>query len=862
MRSDEPLPERALDRLLETGTPLADEADWLPESPAPDKYRVLRVIGRGGMGIVCEAEDLHLGRRVALKLLRERFSDAPDATARLRREAMVVARLSHPNIAAVYEATDHYIAMELIDGGTLGEREDADPRRVATWIRDAARAVHRAHEAQIIHRDLKPQNIMVDRAGERVFVTDFGLAKEVAVDSSLSATGRVLGTPAFMAPEQARGQSDLVGIPTDVYGLGATLYALLAERPPFGDGDVYDTLKSIVESEPPPLDAELIAADLRTIVMKCLEKDPARRYATAADLADDLDRWLTGRSIVARPPTRLERWRSGLRRHRGLVVGLVASAGAIALVSAIWVPLFLNEKESLGNVKRELAQEKESKVTVQRELDSAQRAFAQRARIVQILGEAQLAGRLGELARERDLLDEGIALCGEALATAPVAPTHFLQGRLLRARGRLVEARAALDEALSLEPALGEAHFERGTLVVDLLAELFYQHRELYAVDAESPDPRVRTFSVFERMFPQVRFLRQLAAADLSVDVGESSILKPIDGAFGQAELARLVGENDRAREALQAILDEEPLYFRASLSLATLALEAGDWNAALQRATEAIERHRGLTAAYALRSRAKLALALEQPRSPESRRRIEESLADADTVIELSEQAVEPLFERGRRHLALQNWTEAIRDFDAVLDHDDGHERAWASRGEARWRRAIGESEQEVELLERAERDLRRALELRPGIPRFHELLGQIFHQRARSRDETSESAALWLAQSRQEFDQAVSSMPEFVAALRGRAEVITDLATTESEAGRTEAAEKLFEQAITDARATTRAAPTSARSWTCLGEVARASGETIESLQAFGRALELEEPDGAPAAHLRARLRELGDR
>ncbi|MEQ8762570.1 MAG: protein kinase [Planctomycetota bacterium] len=852
MRPDETLPQHALDRLRDVGAPLAEETDVLPESPVPEKYRLVSVLGRGGMGVVCEAEDLSLGRRVAIKLLRERFGDSGEATSRLRREAMVVARLSHPNIAAVFEATDRYIAMELVDGGTLAEQPDVEPRRVALWIRDAARAVHCAHEAGIIHRDIKPQNILVDRGGHRVFVTDFGLAKEIAVDSSLSASGRVIGTPAFMAPEQARGKTSGVGVSTDVYALGATLYAILSGDPPFGEDDIYTVLKAIVETQPAPLDAERIAPDLRTITMKCLEKSPSKRYASAAELADDLDRWLDGRPIVARPPTRLERFRSAVKRRRGLMIGLLVGLVLIGIASAVLVPMFLSQKESLGDARRELEQERQDKASVRRELNLW-------TRLSQTLTDAQLAGRVGEVEREQRLLDEGIELCLADLAQGPSAKTHFLHGKLLRARGRISEARAALDQSIELDPALSEAHFERGTLLVDRLTELYFEHRELYSIGPESPQPTVREFSSFERMFPQVRFLRQLAAADLSVDLGQSPFYRAVDEQFGQAKLARLIGETERAKELFLGVLNEEPLYVEASLSLARLALEEGDWTEAVRRATEAIERHRGATRAYTLRSRANLAGALENPSGGQYRNKVQASLSDADRVIELSQDDAQAYFERGLCHLALRDWEAAIEDLDVAIARDEDLVRAWSERARARLEQAKEiRSDEALAMLREAEADVRKAFELRPGIPRFEVLSGRLFFERALAEARLGQaSSESWLA-AREAFSEALRFWPQTVSALCGRARCNSALTRVEGSEG-AGPVEMLTLLARADAKKAVELAPTSPLAWRATAEVAARAGATDEAIQAAQTALRFLGPGDSEKAELESWLTEL---
>ncbi len=278
-------------------------------------YEMLGVLGRGGMGVVYKARHLALGRVVALKMILAAEHADPETLARFRSEAGALARLQHPNIVQIFEVGEHegrpYFALEYLEGGSLVSRLDGTPRpaREAAGLAETlARAVHAAHLQKVIHRDLKPANVLLTADGTPK-ISDFGLAKKMDADEGLSQTGQVMGTPTYMPPEQAAGRTHEVGPAADVYALGAMLYELLTGRPPFKGPTTLDTLQQVIADEPAPLRRlqSRIPADLETVCLKCLRKQPARRYPTALELAEDLRRFLAGEPVRARPVTKAER---------------------------------------------------------------------------------------------------------------------------------------------------------------------------------------------------------------------------------------------------------------------------------------------------------------------------------------------------------------------------------------------------------------------------------------------------------------------------------------------------------------------------------------------------------------------------
>src|SRR6516162_160264 len=289
--------------------------------PVIDGYEIGELLGRGGMGLVFKARQKALKRDVALKIVVSGAHAGAAERARFRTEAEAVARLGHPGIVQVYEVGEQagcpYLALEFVSGGSLADQLDGasmPPRRAAQLLLDLARALQHAHEQGIVHRDLKPANVLLTGTGVAK-VADFGLAKLLDVEQGHTRTGAVLGSPSYMAPEQAAGKARAIGPATDVYALGAILYELLTGRPPFLGASVLETLDQVRTHDPAPPQAlqPTVPDDLATICLKCLEKDPAARYPSAAALARDLDLFLGGEAIAAR---KLTLWDQAVRLVR------------------------------------------------------------------------------------------------------------------------------------------------------------------------------------------------------------------------------------------------------------------------------------------------------------------------------------------------------------------------------------------------------------------------------------------------------------------------------------------------------------------------------------------------------------------
>jgi serine/threonine-protein kinase len=469
-------------------------------------YELLDEIAVGGMGVIYKARHRTLGRVVALKMIRAGSLALEEDVARFRFEAEAVARLDHSNIVPIYDVGTHegqpYFSMKLIDGGNLAQCPPVAPAERARVMMKVARAIHYAHERGILHRDLKPANILLDERGNP-HVTDFGLATRlpaVATTSgaktpsparSLTQKGIAVGTPGYMAPEQASGPKKGVTVAADVYSLGAVLYEMLTGRPPFKAETPLETLVQVLEQQPPRPRSLVpsVPRDLETICLKCLEKDPTRRYASADALADDLQRYLDGEPIEARtagPIERLGRWCRRSPIVAGLAAGLaLALIGGFAAVTVLWqradnhwrdaenqrVRAEENFREAenqrlLADAARKQADTERDHAEKARGLAETERQHAEESfqqahevveRICMRLGEERLSAFQGLQPLRKEMLDTGIKYYQDFLAKRGNDPT--LKAELAKARFRIAlltsqvgskrDALASYDQALA-----------------------------------------------------------------------------------------------------------------------------------------------------------------------------------------------------------------------------------------------------------------------------------------------------------------------------------------------------------------------------------------------------------------------------
>ncbi len=652
------------------------------------KFERKERLGAGGMGEVWKAWDTELNRWVALKFIKT--ADEQDL-ARFQREARTTAALQHPNIVAIYEVGEQdqqpFIAMEFVEGRTLAGWQ-IEPRRAAGWIRDAALGLQAAHDAGVIHRDLKPANLMVDKAG-RVRVMDFGLARQAASGSTMTASGMMVGTPSYMSPEQARGEIHSLDARADVYGLGATLYEMLTGQPPFDGVDVIAIVMQLMNEEParPGRLVPGVPDDLETIVLKCLEKERDRRYQSMRELASDLGHFLKGEPIAARPASTIRRVLRAVGRRKWL------AAAAVAVIAVSVIALGLRARLGAAAGRADQAQS---------ELLEQMRTTA--ATCLEAALEMRRAGNLAAMeqhaAKLREIYDQ--------VRTSRRAEPHYLMGRMLRGQMKYAEALAAQNVALAIDPSYASARYERALLRARRLRERLVEverldWQRLGAIvarsqgDVELPMPAIADllaqYPDFKKLYDELQ--EDLAFVEKS---GEGLERDDIDVARGIAAWAR--GEPKNARALLEKTTSDEGVAV-----LATIDEHEDRGEDAVRRLAEGVRRDAGF---LPLREQYGMALVREGVRrGPGGRELLERALAEFETMLKQAPASLEGLIGRAEALASLAlvaqerndgGWRtfsgRALADWDRVLAADPGRINAWIGRGSHRANRAYWEDD------------------------------------------------------------------------------------------------------------------------------------------------------------------------
>jgi serine/threonine-protein kinase len=670
-------------------------------SPATiGRYEIVRLVGRGGMALVYEARDATLGRRVALKVLRTDVA-SPRLVDRLHREAEAVARLRHPGIVTVHDVGEangyHFIAMDFVDGATFGDVAPAmPPRRRLEALESVARAVAHAHAHGIVHRDLKPANVLVESANGRLYLTDFGLARLVDGEA-LTRSGSAVGTPQYMAPEQVRGESRLIGPATDVWALGVLLYELIEGRAPFHGPTPAVLFQALLVDDPPRLTHA--SRDLSAVCLKSLEKEPSRRYRDAGAFADDLRRAIDGEPVQARPASFTYRVTRRIRR-RPLPFVLAASALAVAMAVAVAV--------TVQGARARRAAKAESEAILRAlppQRGAAIEALVRADHLARGVGDDDLryrvSCRLGELALDGanyDLARLAFGTC-DALRPGEGLPALVDEHAQASARKRRERILAILDDVRAGLSRAGRP--PDGSLLEDYVLEcvqyaddqtarLLGEALDRYASRAapgvvwsqEDRDVMTLAFRVLGRidrdaaLAPLARLLGPLRDERLLVECGEALCNTRRAEALAPLLLLRArVGSDSTVWQQVTRFLPRIPRALQAEPRTAAewvmrgeLRLDGGDLDGAAADFDRAIEADAGVAAAWGDRGVARA----RQGRTAEALADFDRALAIDPALFMTRANRAKVLFDLGRQDEAIEECGRAIaiepNQADAVI--------------------------------------------------------------------------------------------------------------------------------------------------------------------------------------------------
>ncbi|MBI3723224.1 tetratricopeptide repeat protein [bacterium] len=661
--------------------------------PAPriGKYVITGELGRGGMGVVYRALDTALRREVAIKMILDPTRAGPELLKRFEAEASATARLRHPGIVSVHEVGFHegrpFLVMELIQGESLEallRREPMAPRRAAEVIREVALALAHAHASGVVHRDVKPENVLVDKEG-RPHLMDFGLAREVGEGQRMTVTGQVLGTPAYMSPEQAAGETRRQGPASDVYSLGAVLYRALVGKPPFEAPSIPALMTRVMfdEPDPPRRTHPKVHVDLETIALRCLAKEPERRYASATVVAEELARFLAGEPIVARPISGLERARRWARKNRKLTLALLALA--LVLPGAL-VAIALVVRASESERVRETRKWQEEQARAARNRESAVRKLHD-------LEEHEIAGETRPIPEYTKIIDEAPDLAD--------AWAHRGMARAMAGdpKGGLADA----EKAIEISPAFAGGWGTRGWIEVQMRD---YERGIADASKAIELDPKRPTPWGVRGDAKRMMGDAKGAVADLDRAIERNRAY--VGALIARGLLKTELGDQDGAMADFDDAIRFNPKAARAWNGRGIAKEKRGEVDGAIADYTCAIELSPDAADALANRGHARLERDLDlaiadltralekQPANARvwcnraiARRRkgdLDAALADNARAIELDPRDPYAWSNRGTIRLNKRDVDGALEDLARAIELKPDYAEAFANRGAARY--------------------------------------------------------------------------------------------------------------------------------------------------------------------------------